>query len=127
VSLTDLFATIADLAGLEVEEGNGEDSFSFLPVLKGNMEEPTRTSMIHNSSRGMYSIRTATWKFIDGLGSGGFTAPGRMEPVPGGPQGQLYLFETDPLESLNLFLEYPDTVEMLKNELKQQITTTSIQ
>lgn len=121
VSLTDLFATMADLAGMEIEDGNGEDSFSFLPVLEGNFSALTRTSMIHHSSRGMYSIRNPTWKYIDGLGSGGFTAPTRMEPVPGGPLGQLYGIETDPLESENLYLVYPDTVKMLEDRLKEQI------
>ena len=120
VSLTDLFATIADLTGLEKDKGSGEDSFSFLPVLEGDMSELTRTSMIHNSSGGMFSIRDVTWKFIDGLGSGGFTAPGRIEPVPGGARGQLYRIRIDSLESINLYLEYPDTVEMLMNDLKEE-------
>ena len=120
VSLTDLFATIAELTGIEVESGNGEDSYSFLPVLEEDQSEAIRPSMIHHSSRGMFSIRTASWKYIDGLGSGGFTAPGKIEPVPDGPQGQLYRLETDPLESLNLYLEHPDTVAMLKDKLKKQ-------
>jgi arylsulfatase A-like enzyme len=127
VSLTDVFATVAELIGMEVESGNGEDSFSFLPVLEGNMSVVTRTSMIHHSSRGMYSIRNSAWKYIDGLGSGGFTAPSKMEPVPGGPEGQLYRISTDPLESKNLYLEYPDTVEMLKAELKQQVAMPEVQ
>ena len=121
VSLTDLFATIADLTGTEIDNGNGEDSFSFLPVLEGNMSTVTRPSMIHHSSRGMYSIRNGTWKYIEGLGSGGFTAPARLEPDPGGPHGQLYRILTDSLESTNLYLENPDTVEMLKANLKEQI------
>ncbi len=121
VSLTDLYATMADLTGLEIESGNGEDSFSFLPAMEGNMSEATRTSMIHHSSRGMYSIRTASWKYIDGLGSGGFTAPGKIEPVPGGPRGQLYQMVSDPLESINLYLEYKDTVDMLRDKLKEEI------
>jgi arylsulfatase A-like enzyme len=124
VSLTDLFATLADLTGMEIESGNGEDSFSFLPALEGDMSEAIRASMIHHSSRGLYSIRNGKWKYINGLGSGGFTAPAQVEPVPGGAQGQLYRIVSDSLESTNLYLEYPDTVEMLKNELKQDIKTS---
>ena len=114
VSLTDLFATLADLADLEMDENMGEDSFSFLPVLMGDKENPVRASMTHYSSRGMYSIRQGEWKFIDGLGSGGFTDPAVERSQPGGPRGQLYRILTDSLESENLYLNNPDKVKSLQ-------------
>lgn len=69
----------------------------------------------------MYGIRMDRWKFIDGLGSGGFTAPRKMDSVPDGPTGQLYQIRNDPLESTNLFFQRPDMVKKLRKELNEQI------
>jgi arylsulfatase A-like enzyme len=122
VSLTDLFATFSDLTEQKLHQNSGEDSFSFLHVLQGNTSKPTCPSMIHQSSGGMYSIRMDDgWKFIDGLGSGGFTAPTKKDPVPNGPTGQLYQTQRDSLESKNLFLQYPEIVTKLQKELKNQV------
>jgi arylsulfatase A-like enzyme len=121
VSLTDLFATFADLSGQELHKNDGEDSSSFLHVLDGNTNKITRNFMIHHSSGGMYGIRMDGWKFINGLGSGGFTAPRELNPEPDGPTGQLYQIERDPLESTNLFFQRPDIVKKLRKELNEQI------
>lgn len=118
VSLTDFFATLADLADLEIEDNMGEDSFSLSHVLKGDKEEPVRPAMTHYSSRGTYSIRKGEWKYIDRLGSGGFTNPAIVDPQPGGPQGQLYRILTDSLESTNLYLDNPDKVKSLQEILE---------
>ncbi len=121
VSLTDLFATMCEMTGQGKGENQGEDSFSFWSVLKGNLDKPTRPSMVHNSSRRAYGIRSNGWKFIDGLGSGGFTAPSTIEPEPNGPKGQLYNVKEDPNEENNLYLDQPEKVEELKAELLQII------
>jgi arylsulfatase A len=119
VSLTDVFATFAEMTGQDMSGESGEDSFSFFHVLDGNSVKITRpdSMMIHHSSRGLYGIRKNGWKYIEGLGSGGFTEPGRVNPVPGGPTGQLYNINADPLESENLYQEN----EQIVNELKQKM------
>ncbi len=119
VSLTDFFATFAEMTGYETGEEGGEDSFSLWPVLQGKAGEPVRTSMIHHSSGAMYGIRNGEWKYIDGLGSGGFTHPSRAEPQPGGPQGQLYHISADSLESENLYMDHPEMVSTLKESLER--------
>jgi arylsulfatase A-like enzyme len=121
VSLTDLFATLSELTGVPHTKGSGEDSYSFLPVLEGDTTVITRRSMIHHSSRGMFSIRNETWKYIDGMGSGGFTSPAKIEPEPGGAEGQLYQISDDPLESENLYLEFPIMVDRLRRQLQDEI------
>jgi arylsulfatase A len=118
VSLTDFFATLADLTDLEIDDHMGEDSFSLLHVINGDKEKPVRPAMTHYSSRRIYSIRQGEWKFIDGLGSGGFTDPAIVNPQPGGPQGQLYRIITDSLESENLYMDNPDKVKMLQEILE---------
>ncbi|MEX2566567.1 MAG: arylsulfatase [Cyclobacteriaceae bacterium] len=118
VSLIDFFATFMDLTGQKMSSGSGEDSFSFFHVLDGHPEKPVRTSMVHHSSGGMYSFSNENYKFIEGLGSGGFTAPQFEEPKPDGPQGQLYRIDLDSTESQNLFLEHPDLANSMSQTLK---------
>ena len=106
ISLTDFFATFCDLTGQKPEAGQGEDSFSFWHVLNGDTEKMVRESMVHHSSGGFYGIRMGDWKFIDGLGSGGFSHPGKLVPAKNGPKGQLYNIKEDAMESQNLYLQY---------------------
>jgi hypothetical protein len=61
----------------------------------------------------MFSIRQNEWKLELGLGSGGFSLPKRIEPTPGGPQGQLYNMSKDPTESDNLWQKRPEIVARL--------------
>jgi arylsulfatase A-like enzyme len=67
----------------------------------------------------MFAIRTSEWKYIDGLGSGGFSAPTRLKPAKGGPKGQLYRIREDPYERDNLYANYPQVVEELKAQLEE--------
>ena len=120
VSLTDFFSTFSELTGNRNENNGGEDSYSFLHVLRGETEKSVRPNMIHHSSRGMFAIRKGEWKYIDGLGSGGFSEPAVLEPEPGKPSGQLYHLAKDSMETENLFSENPDKVKELKQVLSEK-------
>ncbi|MBT8395750.1 MAG: arylsulfatase [Gemmatimonadetes bacterium] len=114
ICLVDLLATTADIMGYALPRDAGEDSYSILPILLGEaLALPLREATVHHSINGMFSIRQGPWKLILGRGSGGFTAPQVYEPGPGEPQGQLYNLDDDPGEAVNLYAEYPDTVEEL--------------
>ena len=118
--LTDIYSTLASLTGREITGSEAEDSHSFLPVLKGEeLGSPVRESIVHHSVDGMFAIRKGDWKLIEGLGSGGFTQPKKIEPVAGGPEGQLYNLKDDPSECNNLWLEKPELVEELKAALEE--------
>jgi arylsulfatase A-like enzyme len=119
VSLTDFFTTFCDLTGQKPGAGMGEDSFSFFDVLNGNTEKVVRESMIHHSSGGFYAIRMGDWKYIDGLGSGGFSHPYKLIPEKNGPKGQLYNIREDALESQNLYFQYPEKVKELSLIMKE--------
>jgi len=121
ISLTDLFATLADLTGYDLPNESGEDSFSFWDVLNGDTEKVVRDHMVHNSSRNLYALRKDGWKFIDGLGSGGFTQPGRITPKANDPKGQLYNIDSDTLESKNMYSTHEELAITMKNELQQII------
>ena len=120
VSLTDMLATFAAVAGAELPRDAGEDSYSLLPVLLGeNLATPLRNAAIHHSGNGMFAIRQGPWKLIEGRGSGGFTEPARIEPGPGEPAGQLYNLAEDLGETNNLYRQHPDVVARLAALLDQ--------
>ncbi|MBT5927431.1 MAG: arylsulfatase, partial [Verrucomicrobia bacterium] len=70
------------------------------------------------SGNGTLTIRRGPWKLIQGLGSGGFSKPSRVNPSAGGPKGQLYHLDQDPSESKNLYLEQPELVKELEQQLQ---------
>jgi arylsulfatase A len=111
--LTDLMATAAEITGATLPKNAAEDSYSLLPALTGRPAKPIRDAIVHHSVDGMFSIRQNEWKLELGLGSGGFSLPKRIEPTPGGPQGQLYNIRKDPTESDNLWQKHPEIVARL--------------
>ncbi|MGV3721872.1 MAG: sulfatase family protein [Actinomycetota bacterium] len=115
VCLTDLFATFAAAAGVNVPDGAAEDSYNQLPAFQGKRAAAhVREAVVHHSGDGLFAIRHGDWKLVEGLGSGGFTLPKTVKPAPGGPTGQLYNLAEDPAEQHNLYLERPDQVTRLK-------------
>ncbi len=117
--LVDVVATCASLVGAELTEHEGEDSVDQLRVLLGeDLEEPLRSELVHHSFDGTFALRAGRWKLIEGLGSGGFTAPRTLEPEPGGPTGQLYDLARDPAETTNLWGEHPEVVTQLTERLE---------
>jgi arylsulfatase A-like enzyme len=118
--LTDVLATIAAAVGDKLSDDAGEDSFNMLPALLGeDGGKPIRPAVVHHSGAGLFAIRSGDWKLITGLGSGGFTAPNRVEPKEGGPKGQLYNLKDDIGEKKNLWLEKPEVVERLTTLLER--------
>ena len=75
ITHTDLFATVAEVAGAKIPEGAAADSYSFLPLLIGKEKNYSRPAVIHHSSAGMFAIREGAWKLVLGNGSGGRQKP----------------------------------------------------
>ena len=95
VSLTDWYATFAEIVGHSVKNDECEDCFSMLALLKNPTNEWSRPPVIHHSSRGMFAIRDGEWKLIAGNGSGG-----RQKPAgaPFKKPYQLFNLKLDPGE-----------------------------
>ncbi len=109
---TDFFATLADLVGHSLGSDAGEDSYSLLPLWRGEpLAETVREATVHHSIDGLFALRRGKWKLVFGLGSGGWTRPSRVSAQPGKPAGQLYDLELDPKETTNVFAENPRVVE----------------
>ena len=118
--LTDIFATASHIVGSALPRNAGEDSFSFLPVLKGaRTKRPIRDAIVHHSLSGVFAIRKGEWKLIAGLGSGGFSKPRRRKPKPGEPSGQLYNLAKDASETKNVYRDHPTVVKRLTALLEQ--------
>lgn len=121
ISFTDLMATFAEITQTDLPLDAGEDSFSFLRSLTGSHPDAlsNRPPVITTAGNGLKAIQQGKWKLINGLGSGGFTQPSRIQPEPGDPQGQLYNLEDDPAETTNLWHDYPEIRERLTELLHE--------
>ena len=117
--LTDVFASVADIVDVSLDKNTAEDSFNFWPVWSGKSNETVRESIIHQASDGMLALREGDWKYVEALGSGGFTPPKRVEPQPGQPTGQLYNMKADPGEAKDLSKKYPAKAKELEARLEK--------
>lgn len=121
ICLTDLIATCYDYFDQEIPDTRAEDSVSFLPALKGEKIESTRTGVIHHSFTGHFSYRQGKWKLLLAKGSGGWTSPKENEMPDDAPIAQLYDMENDPEESNNLYASHPEIAKRLLAQLKSDI------
>lgn len=118
-TLTDLYATCADLLDIPLAEHAPEDSHSILPALLGaNASDASQRAVVHHSGQGLFAIRKGEWKYIEGLGSGGFSPPQSVAPEPGQPPAQLYHLGRDPGEVENVYAAYPEKVRELEEDLR---------
>ncbi len=114
VCLTDVMATFAELVGVEMGRERGEDSFSFLPLARGEERAEPRPPVIHHSAAGMFAIREGRWKLVAGNGSGGRAKPAGKpfeEPF------QLYDMAADVGEAKDVIDEHPEVAARLVEEL----------
>ncbi|HEA28830.1 MAG TPA: arylsulfatase [Leeuwenhoekiella sp.] len=119
VSFTDIIATVADILEKPLPKDSAEDSFSFLPLLKGKKDNLRPPVIITNN--GIFSITYKHWKYINGKGPGGFTNM-IMEKFPNilprdEYDGQLYNLSEDIGERHNLYAENPEKVKELSDLL----------
>ncbi|WP_339711646.1 arylsulfatase [uncultured Kriegella sp.] len=123
VCQTDYFATIADIIGVKFPDNAGEDSYSLLPILKGeSYDEAVRGPVIHHSVSGHFAIRDGKWKLNMLRGSGGSLKPRIIEPLKGEAIFELYNIEEDPGETTNLYFEYPNEVRKLTQKITRIIS-----
>jgi len=112
----DLIRTLAGILGSTLPDNAGEDSFSFLPLLRGS-NKPIRKNAVSASSGGVPAVRLGDWKYIPAPGSGGWS-PGGDPSMP----VQLYNLADDPGETNNLATPKPEKVAEMKALLEKIIT-----
>lgn len=118
--LVDFFATFADITGFNIPDNAAEDSVSNLPLWRGS-DKPIRTATVHHSFFGSFSIRKDGWKLEMCNGSGGGTLPNDSPAAQGLPPIQLYNLKDEIGETTNLWQEYPEKVEELRELLTDYI------
>ncbi len=122
--LTDFMATAADIVGVKLPDNAAEDSFSFLPVLLGQSDKPTRQSVIHHSINGSFALREGDWKLELCAGSGGWSDPRPGSPGEQGlPDTQLYNLKHDIAEKDNLLNKNPEIVTKMTAELEKIVNS----
>jgi len=112
----DLMRTFADVFEVKLPDTAGEDSFSLMPLLKGE-DKPIRENAVSASIGGTPALRSGSWKYIPAPGSGGWGKGGdQSQPV------QLYNLADDLGESKNLAAAMPEKVAEMKALLEKLIT-----
>ena len=92
VSITDIFATCAEITGVPLPDNAGEDSVSFLNCLLGKQVGPFREASVQQSGKKALAIRKGKWKLI----------------VHGDNKRELFDLNTDIGETKNVIRERPE-------------------
>ena len=106
IGQVDVYATLAELLGLELAADEAVDSHSFADVLLGEVDERApRAPLIHVGSGGRYALRDGPWKLV---------LPGR-QAQEGRPE--LYHLSSDRAEARDRADEEPERVERMRASL----------
>lgn len=115
ICLTDLYATFAEIVGVELADNCAEDSLSLVGLASGDKAE-RGALVVNHSVNGMFAIRDGKWKLVAGNGSGGREAP-RGKPFT--KPFQLFDLSADIGETNNVAEQYPEVVERLTDQLEK--------
>jgi hypothetical protein len=109
--------------GVELPDGEGEDSVSNLPLLQGRTDAPVRDFVVHHSGSGRFAIRKGDWVFIDAPNGDDNGEPDWFKKERGytshGFPGELFDLGDDIAERTNLYGEHPRVVRELSELLNQ--------
>jgi arylsulfatase A len=111
---TDLMATIAALTGYELPENAAEDSFNFLPYLRGEAEKGPRSAMVHNTNANAYAIRDGDWVLVNVTPSGAGKSAKKAQKAKSAPSAELYNLRDDIGQTKNLVSLHPERVTALQ-------------
>jgi len=121
ICLTDILATVADIVSVSLPDNAGEDSFSFLSLLKDPETPFHRAPIVMHSIAGFFAIRDGDWKLLECRGSGGWSLP-ENKVSKDAPPNQLYNLREDVEEQHNLVLKHPEVAQRL-GQLLEKIKT----
>lgn len=122
ICLTDLLATFSEVLGSALPDNQGEDSFSFLPLLsKKESDKMERAPIIYHSTKGNMGIRDGDWVLLETPNGNDSREPEWFRKKRGvvehSEKVELFNMSEDPQQLKNLSLEYPEKVNELKTKL----------
>ena len=120
---TDLYASFAELVGMELQEGEAPDSKGMLDAWLGKSEKGREVMLEESFTLG---IRKGNWKYIEPQRG---KSPGwiKNKKIEGGfgNEDQLYNLTDDIGEQNNVAAEHPEVVEEMK-KLLEEIRTNEV-
>jgi arylsulfatase A len=116
LSQIDIYATLAEVVGTAIGEGQAEDSISQLPLWLGR-GPGARTSLVHNTRPNAYALREGDWFYLDAATGHHSKCPQWFAEAEGfsvdeGPA--LYDLRVDPRQRENRAEEHPGKVRAMK-------------
>lgn len=129
VSQVDFAATFAEMIGYELNNECAIDSYSLLPVLKGDQyDKPLRRATVHNTKKDRYAIRMGDWVFVDGHTGATLDEPAvylehfDLNTFPSETTGLLFNLKKDPRQRNNLCAVHPEKVSVMSTLLKRYLS-----
>lgn len=113
VSLTDFYATFAQMLNHKLKDEEAVDSYSIWPIITQH-GTTTRKDLIYESGEGYLSIRTQQLKLVFYGGSGGWGYPNKSTDLSKLPTMQLFNLTHDPSEKTNIIHD-----KLYANEIKR--------
>jgi arylsulfatase A-like enzyme len=116
----DMMATFAAVAGQELPDDAGPDSFNVLPALLGAARGPVRDHLVNHTagSPGRLAVRQGPWKYGPASYPGGRQRPTKAGEKPASQiPAQLYNLDSDPGEKTNVLAENPGKAKELASLL----------
>lgn len=127
INQVDLAATFAAMIGYNLKTDEAQDSYNFLPLLKGHKyNKPLRKATVQNTRANGYVLRQGDWLYINQKGGGhvGYI-PGGVKPPKFNTPGLLFNLKEDPSQTKNLYSQYPEKVTAMATLLKEYINGKS--
>ena len=117
ISLVDMMATFAAVAGQPLPADAAPDSFNVLPaILAEPHDKPVRDHLvIQTNGTASQAIRKGPWKLVPGNPGGGYAQAAGKAPAG----GQLFNLADDLAETKNVAADHPEIVKELSDLLAQ--------
>ncbi len=123
ITLGDFMATCAQIAGVNLNANEAEDSVSILPLLQGYTDSPVRDFAIHHSCDGKFAVRKGDWVLIDSPSGNDNDEPEWFQKKrgyqPHNFPAELFNLNDDISERKNCYGEQPEIVAELAEILSQ--------
>lgn len=116
-SQIDLYASLAQMAGVTIEEGQAQDSKNALTTLL-NQSTESRAFLVEQSLNSTLSLLVGNWKYIE-PSKGPKVNKDTNTELGNLSEPQLYNLAEDPGETKNLASVYPERVNEMKAQLEK--------